>query len=197
MKQRVWTLIYICSATTINYTDRKTTSLLLERWPSQNAVLLRCLTTKQEWWMRICTWQGISIFTEHNDCVKLLQHCRTAVPGLLQLLAHPGYSSSNHTDQSHRVAVAAQCLIKPNWHPVLLLGFSHWYPMMSFWATRSYFGFQTPKSPCTKNRAGKGICFWGMFLRYRLRQGIDIVALGRDGREEIPSHCQMQPSFCR
>lgn len=45
MKQRVWNLIYSWSATTINYTDRKNASLLLERWPSQNAVLLRCLTT--------------------------------------------------------------------------------------------------------------------------------------------------------
>lgn len=45
-KQRVWALIYSWSATTINYTDRKNASLLLERWPNQNAVLLRCLTTK-------------------------------------------------------------------------------------------------------------------------------------------------------
>lgn len=147
--------------------------------------------------MRICTWQGISIFTEHKDCVKLaaellsLDYC-----SFLLIQATP-----NHTEQSHRVAVAGQCFIKPNqsraWCPVLLLGFSHWFPRMSFWATRSYFGFQTPKSLCTKNRTGTGTCFWGMFLRHSLRQGIDIVASGRDGSEEIPSHCQVQPRFCR
>lgn len=60
-----------------------------------------------------------------------------------------------------------------------------------------YFKFQTPKSLCTKNRAGKVTCFWGMFLRHGLRQGIDIVASGRDGSEENPPHCQMQSSFCR
>lgn len=153
--------------------------------------------------MRTCTWQGISIFTEHKDCVKLLQHCRTALPGLLLLLAHPGYSSSNHTDQSHMVAVTGQHFIKPNqshaWRPVLLLGFSHWYPMMSFWGTRSYFRFQTLKSWCSvhQEQSRERTCFWGMFLRYGLRQGFDIVAPSRDGREEIPSHCQMQPCFCR
>lgn len=151
--------------------------------------------------MRICTGKGISISTEHKNCVKLLQYRRTALPGLLQHLAHTSYSSSNNTDQYHRAAVAGQCFIKPNqscaWCPVLLLGFSHWYPMMSFWETRSYFRFQTPKSLCTKNRAGKGTCFWGMFLRYGLREGINKVASGRDGSKEVLSHCQVQPSFCR
>lgn len=199
MKQRVQTLIYSWSAITINYTDRKNASLLLERWPSQNAVLLRGLTTTMGMMDKdLHMTRNIHFYWAQGLCEV---GWRTALPGLLQLPAHPGYSTSNHTEQSHRVAVAGQCFIKPNqsraWCPVLLLGFSHWFPRMSFWATRSYFGFQTPKSLCTKNRAGTGTCFWGMFLRHSLRQGIDIVASGRDGSEEIPSHCQVQPRFCR
>lgn len=55
---------------------------------------------------------------------------------------------------------------KPHPFSVPLLVFSHQYPMMNFWATVNYFWFQTRKSLCTKNRAGKGSAFLGYGLRH-------------------------------
>lgn len=157
--------------------------------------------------MRTYTWQGISIFTEHKDCVKLLQHCRTALPGLLLLLVHPGYSSlfqaiphrsvphdgcgqgSTSSSQTSPGPGVQYCSLDS--HTDIL-----------WWVSEEPGVISDSKHPnlgalCFKKRAGKGTRFWGMFLRYGLRQGIDIVAPSRDGSEEIPSHCQMQSRFCR
>lgn len=90
MKQRVQTLIYSWSAITINYTDRKNASLLLERWPSQNAVLLRGLTTTMGMTDEdLHMTRNIHFYWAQGLCEV---GCRTALPGLLQLPAHPGYS---------------------------------------------------------------------------------------------------------